>query len=119
MRGFHLPPALFSPGMILLFLAVYLLTISVFFPFLIRFGFIGLGIGLVGFQVLGIVLMMLASRRAQFSVVTLIQGIASGLGRLRTAAGAPAYHLIILLFILGLYAASCAVSIAILKRKDL
>lgn len=118
-RGFRLPAEIRQPGAVLFLLAVYLLTICVFFPFTVRFGFLGLMIGLVALQVLSVVFLMLASRRARISAVSLANGAGSILRGLEAAVGPAGYFGIILAALFCLYAVSFLVSDAVFRRKEL
>lgn len=118
-RGFRLSAEILRPGSILFLLAVYLLTLSIFYPFTVRFGFLGLMVGLVAFQVAGLALMALVSRRAHVNIVSLAGAISSPLRDLEAAVGTAAYFGIVLAALACLYGASFLVSDAVYRRKDM
>jgi hypothetical protein len=119
LRGFVMPRGLLEPGAILLLAGVYVIASSIFMPFTIRFGFLGLMIALVVLQVVGLALLMLASRQAAFSVARVVLGIGAALRSLDESLGKTAYYGIVSAALLGIYASSYFVSNALFRRKDL
>ncbi len=118
MRGFVIPRGVLEPGAILLLAGVYVIAISIFMPFTIRFGFLGLMIALVMLQVVGLALLALASK-GSFSVARVVVGIAAGLRSLDESLGKTAYYGMVSASLLTIYSASYFVSSALFKRKDL
>jgi hypothetical protein len=118
-RGFRFPADILEPGAILFLLALYLLTIGVFFPFTIRFGFTGLMIGLIALQVLSVALLMLSTKGTRAGMADLAGGIASLFAGLEAGIGKAAYLGLLLAALLCLYAASFLASDAIFRRKEL
>jgi hypothetical protein len=101
-------------GFSLLFAA---LLISFLIPFLVRFGLAGMLVFLVGFQVLGTILLLLQAR-LKLSPRAVIAGLKTFLYSLNRFAGAAGYWLILIAGVIFVSFLSISISVALFKRKE-
>lgn len=105
---------------VFLYLAVVTLVFAVLMPLLLRFGLVGMFVFLIGMQVLGLVVMVLESRKlVHLDLGGVVSRIAAGLRSLNAALGSPAYFALLFAGLVLLNLASLACSTFLFKRKDL
>lgn len=109
----------FSPRMILLSLAFLSLIFGVVMPLFTRFGYVGLLVMLVVFQVLGILLMIFRSAVGIETVKKLFRLIPNGIAWVQSTLGSvPAFLSVLALLALFSYG-SFVLSLALFRRKEL
>lgn len=109
----------FSPFSLALSLAAFTVGMGTTYPLVLRWGFVGMLYGLVGFQVLGVAVYALAKRWTAFaSLVSLVAKVGPGLRALHARLGDPWYLAGVFAALTGLVGLSYAASAAALRRRE-
>jgi ABC-type transport system involved in multi-copper enzyme maturation permease subunit len=105
-----------TAGRILLTLTV---SLSIMLPFLLRFGWMGLIVGLVGVQVLGIVtLLLFRTFNINFRFGDAFRSVSDFMASLNAQLGAPLFLLLAAMFLLFCNLASCRIGIALYEQRE-
>jgi hypothetical protein len=113
------PVEILLPFTLLAVFTAYTIGVSLAFPLVLRFGFMGLLFGLVAAQVVGTLMLALGSRGGILGIERIFRGIGSTMGQLRALLGDAPYFLLVLAALGALWAGSYAVALALFTRKEI
>jgi hypothetical protein len=120
LSGWRLPPEALHAETLLLAPTALVVTMGVFFPVVMRLGFAGMLYGLVGLQVVGVVLMVIMRRVPGVrGVFDAIARIGPSLRMLHTRVGDPWYALLVVAALIGASILSFLAADALYRGKDL
>lgn len=121
--GGGFPADMLRPSTLAAGLAVLALTVTVMTPPMLRFGFVGFLVGLVGLQVIGLVVLVagprLGLRPGILAIEDAIGSVGPAIRRLRAAWGGAAFYPLAAAAVATVFALSCAGSCAMFARRDL
>ena len=121
--GFRLPAELLRPDAYVTALAVQALAVAVFVPLMLRFGFKGFLYGLIGLQVLGMLVLVVGSRVGLAGGISAFEGaigrIGPGVRDLRARVGDAAFFPAAFAAIAAMLGLSYLVSNLLYQRRDL
>lgn len=121
--GFRLPVDLLRPDAYVTALAFQALAVAVFTPLMLRFGYKGFLYGLIGLQVLGVLVLVVGSRVGLTSGISAFEGaigsIGPGVRRLHTRMGDTAFFSAAFAAVAAALGLSCLVSCVLFRRRDL
>jgi hypothetical protein len=113
-----LRPATLATG-----LAILVLTVAILTPLLLRFGFMGFLAGLLGLQVIGLVVLLVGPRLGLRSGILAIEDAVGSIGpairALRARWGDAAFYPLAAAAVAAVFGVSCAGSCAMFTRRDL
>lgn len=105
-----------TAGRVLLTLTV---ALSIMLPFLLRFGWMGLIVGLVGFQILGIVtLLLFRALKTDLRIGDVFRSVSEFIDSLNVQLGDPLFLLLAAIFLLFCNLASCRIGIALYEQRE-
>jgi len=121
--GFRLPAELLRPDAYVTALAVQALAVAVFVPLMLRFGYKGFIYGLIGLQVLGLLVLVVGSRVGLAGGISAFESsigrIGPGVRDLRARMGDAAFFPAAFVAIAGVLGFSYLVSCMLYQRRDL
>jgi len=103
------------------FVILTLITLALAFlmPFTLRYGFVGMMVLLIGFQLLGVLLMLsTATGLTGISLRTLIPATRETMTSWHSQLGATLFYTLYLLVLVGLNAGSCRLTQSVFQRRD-
>jgi hypothetical protein len=120
LSGWRLPPEALHAETLLLAPTALVITMGVFFPAVMRLGFVGLLYGAVGLQVVGLVfLVTVRSVPGVRGVFDAITRIGPSLRRLHAGIGDPWYALLVIAVLIGVTLLSFLAADALYRGRDL
>ena len=120
--GRSFPVEMLRPQLLATGAAVLVLTIAALSPLMFRFGFMGFLFGLIGLQVLGLLVLVAAPRLGLRSGILAIEdavkSVGPGLRTLRASVGSAAYYPAAFATVAAIFGLSCLLSCALYRRRD-
>jgi hypothetical protein len=121
--GFRLPAELLRPDAYVTALAVQALAVAVIAPLMLRFGYKGFLFGLIGLQVLGLLVLVVGSRVGLAGGIrafeSSIGGIGPGVRDLHARMGDAAFFPAAFAAVAAALGLSCLVSCVLYQRRDM
>jgi hypothetical protein len=110
---------LMRPGPLLMALAVAMVLIGFLLPFTLRFGFMGLMIALVSFQVVGILLFVTVQATGSSMDNHIAERVLAGILELQARVGPAVFHFLLIGLLLAGVVVSCLISIRVFQEREL
>ncbi len=121
--GFRLPAELRRPDAYVTALAVQALAVAVFTPLMLRFGYKGFIYGLIGLQVIGLLVLVVGSRVGLAGGISAFEGaigrIGPGVRDLRARMGDAAFFPAAFAAVAAALGLSCLISCTLYRRRDM
>ncbi len=121
--GFRLPAELLRPDAYVTALGVQALAVAVFAPLMIRFGYKGFVYGLIGLQVVGLLVLVVGSRMGLAGGIRAFEGAIGGIGPgirdLHARMGDLTFFPAAVAVVAAAMGLSCLLSCALFRRRDL
>jgi hypothetical protein len=121
--GFRLPAELLRPDAYVTALAVQVLAVAAFVPLMLRFGYKGFVYGLIGLQVLGLLVLIVGSRVGLAGGISAFEGaigrIGPGVRDLRARMGDASFFPAAFAAVTAVLGLSCLLSCGLYQRRDL
>jgi hypothetical protein len=123
LAGFRLPDGVLHPDTFVTALAVQMLTVAVLTPLMLRFGLIGFLYGLIGLQVLSLIVLLagprIGLRGGILAIEDAVRRVGPGLRGLRASLGDAAWYPAAFATVAAVFGLSFALSFALFRRRDL